>query len=119
MSDPSELARKILTGVLKTGERYGAAYRAEVLSGDATPRVLGRGHDRGPLFGLLAPRPKRALLAWIEQLVDQWELRSEGEYGVRRLTERGSKVLRALEPAALYEIETDGKRMASRRQRPG
>jgi ATP-dependent DNA helicase RecQ len=117
MPESSELERKILTGVVKTGQRYGAAYLAEVLSGEATPRVLGRGGERGPVFGLLVPRTKRAVLGWIEQLVDQGVLRPEGEYGMLRLTERGSKVLRSVEAAALYEVEVGGRPSRKRRQR--
>ena len=115
MPGSSELARKILTGVAKTGQRYGPAYLAEVLSGEATERVLARGHDRGPAFGLLSPRPKRAVFEWIGQLEDQGALRAEGEYGVLRLTERGSKVLRSLEGAALYEVEV-GRRAPAKRK---
>jgi len=118
MAGSGEIARAILTGVVKTGQRYGAAYLAEVLSGEATPRVLGRGGDRGPVFGMLAPRPKRAVLGWIEQLVDQGALRPEGEYGVLRLTERGSRVLRSVEGAALYEVGVDRRNSRTPRRRP-
>jgi len=118
MAGSSEIARTILTGVLKTGQRYGAAYLAEVLSGEATPRVLARGGDRGAVFGLLAPRSKRAVLGWIEQLVEQGALRPEGEYGVLRLTARGSRVLRSVEAAALYEVEVDGRPSGRRGRRP-
>jgi ATP-dependent DNA helicase RecQ len=102
-ADSSDLARKILAGVARTGQRYGAVYVAELLSGERSDRVRERGHETHAAFGALAGTSKGALVEWIRQLVDQGALRPEGEYGVLHLTERGGRVLRAQEEVSLRD----------------
>jgi len=93
-ADSGELARTLLTGVVRTGQRFGPAYVAEVLVGERTERVIQRGHDTLDAFGLMSGKPRNALISWMHQLVDQGALRVEGEYGVLQLTELGAGVLR-------------------------
>jgi ATP-dependent DNA helicase RecQ len=102
LPDSSELARTVIAGIARTGQRYGPAYVAEVLAGDRTDRVGERGHDALDVFGLIPGKPKNILISWMHQLVDQGVLRVEGEYGVLRITPRGVAVLRGDEAAALY-----------------
>jgi ATP-dependent DNA helicase RecQ len=102
LPDSSELARTLIAGIARTGQRYGPAYVAEVLAGERTDRVGERGHDILDVFGLLPGKPKNILISWMHQLVDQGVLRVEGEYGVLRLTPRAGSVLRGDEPASLY-----------------
>jgi ATP-dependent DNA helicase RecQ len=102
LADSGELAQKLLTGIVRTGQRFGPAYVAEVLAGEETERVTQRGHAGLDAFGLLAGKPRNALISWMHQLVDQGALRVEGEYGVLRLSERGAEVLRGETRMALY-----------------
>ncbi len=102
LPDSGELAKTLLTGIVRTGQRFGPAYVAEVLAGERTDRVVERGHDACDAFGLLPGRPKNILITWLHQLADQGALGVEGGYGVLRLTSRGAAVLRGSEEAALY-----------------
>jgi ATP-dependent DNA helicase RecQ len=102
LPDSGDLARILLTAIVRTGQRFGPAYVAEVVAGEKTDRVRDRGHLTSDAFGLLAGKPKNLLISWMGQLVDQEALRVEGEYGVLQLTDRGAKVLRSEETAALY-----------------
>jgi ATP-dependent DNA helicase RecQ len=102
LPDSSDLARTLLAGITRTGQRYGPAYVAEVLAGDRTDRVGERGHDALDVFGLMPGKPKNILISWMHQLVDQGVLRVEGEYGVLRLTPRSAAVMRGEEPVSLY-----------------
>ena len=102
LPDSGDLARTLLTGIVRTGQRFGPAYVAEVLAGERTERVVERGHDAFDAFGLLPGRAKHELISWMHQLVDQGALGVEGEYGVLRLTARGGAVLRGEADAALY-----------------
>ena len=102
LPDSSDLARTLLAGITRTGQRYGPAYVAEVLSGDRTDRVGERGHDALDVFGLMPGKPKNILISWMHQLVDQGVLRVEGEYGVLRLTPKSAGVMRGEETVALY-----------------
>jgi ATP-dependent DNA helicase RecQ len=92
--DSGDVAKTLLAGIVRTGQRFGPAYIAEVLSGERTERVVQRGHDTLDAFGLMPGKSKGALISWLHQLVDQGALRVEGEYGVLHLTELGAGVLR-------------------------
>ena len=50
--DATEAARKLLSAVYRTGQRFGTGHLIEVLGGKATEKVQKFGHDRLPLFGI-------------------------------------------------------------------
>jgi ATP-dependent DNA helicase RecQ len=114
LPDSGELARTLLIGVVRTGQRFGPAYVAEVLTGERTERVVQRGHDTLDAFGLMSGKPRNALISWMHQLVDQGVLRVEGEYGVLRLTERGADVLRQAADIALPDAPAGRKAKGKR-----
>jgi ATP-dependent DNA helicase RecQ len=113
-SDSSDLARRLLTAVVKTGQRYGIAYIVEVLAGEATERVVQRGHDRLDLFGSMSDTPRNGLFAWMRQLIDQGLLRPDGEYGVLKLTPRGVDVFEGRAEAMLLETAAPSRRRKRR-----
>ncbi len=49
--DATEVSRKVLTAVLRTGERFGAQYVVDVLRGSHRQTIQERGHDSLPIFG--------------------------------------------------------------------
>ncbi|HSW47278.1 MAG TPA: DNA helicase RecQ [Phycisphaerae bacterium] len=113
-------AQKVLSCVVRTRERYGAAYIAEVLRGEPTDRVIQRGHQELSTFGLMPDQRKPVLMAWIDQLVDQQMLVREGEYRVLKVTARGWQVLRGQEEVRLLEVGARGRaRRARRARKPG
>ncbi|EQB19378.1 DNA helicase RecQ [Novosphingobium lindaniclasticum] len=52
--DVSELARKLLSAVYRTGQSYGLGHLEKVLTGASDDRVLQRGHDQLSVFGILS-----------------------------------------------------------------
>ncbi len=116
LPESGELARKLLTGVVRTGQRYGLAYVAEVLAGDATERVVQRGHESLEVFASMSDHPRTALMSWLRQLLDQGALRPEGEYEVLRLTPRGLEVFEGRGSVGLLEFHSAKKR--KRRAKP-
>ncbi|MBS3961065.1 MAG: DNA helicase RecQ [Sandarakinorhabdus sp.] len=50
--DMSEAARKLLSAVYRTGQRFGLSHVAKVLRGAGDARVTGLGHDRLSVFGI-------------------------------------------------------------------
>ena len=102
LPDSGELARKVLRGISRTGQRYGASYVSEVLSGQKTDRVRERGHDALDVFGSLPGKPKGVLMGWIDQMVDQGVLELEGEYRVVRLLPKAAEVIQGREEPSLY-----------------
>jgi ATP-dependent DNA helicase RecQ len=100
--DAHVIAQKILSAVFRTGQRFGASYVIDVLRGSKGARVVERGHDKLPTFGLLADVPAQRLGNYIDQLVDAGDLaRSEGEYPVLALTTASAQVLRGERQAVL------------------
>jgi ATP-dependent DNA helicase RecQ len=93
--DGHVLAQKILSAVVRTGQRYGAAYVIDVLRGSRSDKVLQRGHDRLPTHGICRDVPVGRLGNFVDQLVDLGLLvRSEGEYPTLQLGHDAMAVLR-------------------------
>ncbi len=114
MSDSLVTAQKILSCILRLGERFGGSYTALVLVGSQDQRILENRHDALSTYGLLRDYPRRTVHDWIEQLVGQDCIEKVGEYNVLTVTERGRGVLkgqvspRLLQPATkpLREAKT-------------
>jgi ATP-dependent DNA helicase RecQ len=51
--DATEVARKYLSAVYRTGQSFGAGHVEAVLTGSANERVMQRGHDRLSVFGIV------------------------------------------------------------------
>jgi ATP-dependent DNA helicase RecQ len=96
-------AQKILSSIVRQGERFGAEYTAAVLTGSREDRILANLHDRLSTYGLLAQHPRPVVREWIEQLADQECVERVGEYSVLRLTEKGRRVLKGLDTPVLTE----------------
>ncbi len=61
MVDASELARKLLSAVYRTGQSFGIGHIEKVLRGANDDRIMARGHDRLSVFGIVA-QPEVGLL---------------------------------------------------------
>ena len=94
-SEPVVLARKILSCVMRVGQRFGATHVASVLRGHASEQVVARGHAKLSTFGLLSEASLAEVRGYIEQLVGLDLLRLTGdEYPVLGLTARGIELLK-------------------------
>ena len=54
VSDMTDLARKLLSAVYRTGQSYGLGHLEKVLTGGTDERVLLRGHDQLSVFGIVS-----------------------------------------------------------------
>ena len=114
------IAQKILAAVARTGQRFGSVHVVDVLRGKRSAKVVERGHDQLPTFGLLAAEPAPRLYNFIDQLVDAGELaRTPGEYPVLVLTPAGVAVLRGEREAVLMTPRGDLAAQPRRTPRPG
>jgi ATP-dependent DNA helicase RecQ len=59
--DTTELARKVLSAVYRTGQSFGFGHVQKVLTGSADERVAQRGHDRLSVFGIVGEDEARLL----------------------------------------------------------
>jgi ATP-dependent DNA helicase RecQ len=104
VDDPQVLAQKILSCVVRTGQRYGAAHVTDVLRGADTARVRQTGHDQLSTFALLKDHSTAEVRGWIDQLVGQEHLRVEGDrYPTLYLSDSGVRVMKAEEPVVLFQ----------------
>ena len=95
LADGTESARKALSAVMRTGQRFGAAHIVDVLRGTETEKIVRAGHDRLPTFGVgrdLSPMEWRSLL---RQMVAAGALDLDIKgYGGLKLTDRGRDLLK-------------------------
>jgi ATP-dependent DNA helicase RecQ len=94
LPDSLVMAQKILSGVARVKERFGARYVAEVLKGSKNAKLLQNGHDQLSTYGLLADYTLPDIGDWIDQLLGLGFLAREGEYQTLRLTETGRSLLK-------------------------
>jgi ATP-dependent DNA helicase RecQ len=117
VEDALVIAQKILSCVLRLGQRFGGAYTASVLVGSTEKRILENGHDTLSTYCLLSEHPKPVVQDWIEQLVGQGYLEKTGEYNILVVTEKGRAILKgsgtphllkpAQKPAKISKIASD------------
>jgi ATP-dependent DNA helicase RecQ len=94
MDDALVMSQKILSCIVRLGERFGGDYTAAVLTGSREERILQSQHDMLSTYGLLQEHSKHTVHDWIEQLVGQGYAEKTGEYNVLRVTESGWQVLK-------------------------
>jgi ATP-dependent DNA helicase RecQ len=110
-------AQKVLSAVVRTGERFGAGYIADVLTGEATDAVRQRGHDQLKTFGVGKDKSKRAWQTVIRQLYAAGAIEeASAEHGGYRIAQRGVAILKGQERLTLRVVQETAKRQ-SRRER--
>jgi len=97
-------ARKALSCVVRTGQRFGAAHLVDVLRGADTAKVRQFGHDRLPTYGIGADMDANQWRSVFRQLVAGGLLDADIEgHGALRLTADGAEVLRGGRSLSLRE----------------
>jgi ATP-dependent DNA helicase RecQ len=92
--EPLILGQKILSCVVRCGERFGGQYVAQVLHGSQEARIRENRHDKLSTYGLLKEHRVTAIRDWIEQLVGLGCLELQGEYRALVVTPLGRELLR-------------------------
>jgi ATP-dependent DNA helicase RecQ len=103
IDDALVTAQKILSCVVRLGQRFGAGYTAAVLTGSDEKRILQNEHDALSTYGLLSAYSKHTVHDWIEQLEGQTYIEKVGQYNVLNVTEKGWQVLRGNEKPRLLK----------------
>jgi ATP-dependent DNA helicase RecQ len=98
-------AQKVLSAVVRTGQRYGAAHLVDVLRGEATDAVQRQGHDRIKTFGVGSDRSAHAWRTLVRQLFAAGALaEASEEHGGFRITPEGEAILFGHERISLRSI---------------
>ena len=82
--EASELARKLLSAVYRTGQSYGIGHIEKVLTGQNDERIESRAHDKLSVFGIVAPHEAALLRPLTRTLVAR---------GILAATEHGGLML--------------------------
>jgi ATP-dependent DNA helicase RecQ len=116
--DATEAARKALSCIYRTGQRFGAVHLIDVLRGRASERVSQWAHDKLSVFGIGADLDEATWRAVFRQLVALGYARPDHEaYGALRLTEASRAVLRGEQPVEMRRpASRPAKRKAQRRE---
>jgi len=93
--DGTEVSRKLLSAVYRTGQRFGAAHLVDVLLGNATAKVQQHRHDGLSVFGIGKELKANAWRSVMRQLIVQGYLRADPErFGAMVLTRTSRALLR-------------------------
>lgn len=102
LADMTLDARKLLSAVIRSGQRFGAGHLADILTGTATEAVRRQNHDGLKTFGVGADKPKSAWTALTRKLFAADALaEASSEHGGFRLTAKGEDILFGRETIAL------------------
>jgi ATP-dependent DNA helicase RecQ len=102
--DATDAARKALSAIYRTGQRFGAVHLIDVLRGKATERVTQWAHDRLGVFGIGVELDEAAWRSVFRQLVAHGMAEVDhARHGGLRLTDAARPVLRGEQRVALRE----------------
>ncbi|HEV7802669.1 MAG TPA: DNA helicase RecQ, partial [Burkholderiales bacterium] len=118
--DATDAARKALSCMYRTGQRFGAVHLIDVLRGRATERVSQWEHDKLGVFGIGGDLDDAAWRNVFRQLVALGYARPDHEaYGALRLTEASRPVLKGeqrvdMRRSALVQRKASGSRRTAK-----
>ncbi|WP_306114649.1 MULTISPECIES: DNA helicase RecQ [unclassified Roseovarius] len=93
--DGTEAVRKALSAILRTDEFFGAGHLIDILIGNETDKVRGRGHDQLPTFGVGRDLDRRTWQGVFRQMMGLDLIRPDRErHGALRMTETARPILR-------------------------
>jgi ATP-dependent DNA helicase RecQ len=100
--DASELARKLLSAVYRTGQSFGIGHIEKVLMGQSDERITSRAHDKLSVFGIVAGEEVRLLRPLSRTLVARGMLAAT-EHGGLMLGPEARAVLKGEAGVAIAE----------------
>ncbi len=110
--DATIITQKILSAIVRTGERFGGRYVLSVLRGARVKKVLELGHDKLSVFGIAKNISEEEIMYFINLLIAKGLItKNDSEYPTIYLTNRGKKFLNNREkiilPAPQFEKESE------------
>jgi ATP-dependent DNA helicase RecQ len=100
--DATEITQKVLSAVVRTGERFGAGHVISVLLGAGTKRVVSQRHDELSVFGVASQHSSDELKELFVALGSKGLLETaSGQYPTLRLSPKGKAFLNARESLTL------------------
>lgn len=95
MHDATEISQKILSAVLRTGERFGLAYVCDILRGSKQKKILENQHDSLSVYGVAKDIPMNRLREYVDLLLQKnYLVKQIGEFPTLAVSQMGKTVLR-------------------------
>ena len=105
--DATVITQKILSAVIRAGERFGATHISQVLTGRRVKSVLERGHDNLSVFGIVDDYAAKSLREIMATLVGRGLLaRGDSQYPTLYVTRQGRLFLKNRESMELPVLES-------------
>ena len=102
--DATEISQKIISTVIRTGQRFGAGHISSILRGSRSKRVLALGHDQLSVSGIAQDSTDDTLKQIIGLLLARGLLaKNEGQYPTFAVTEAGRLFLQRRESLVLVK----------------
>ena len=117
IADVSELARKFLSAVYRTGQSFGFGHVEKVLTGANDERITARGHDRLSVFGIVDSLEQPMLRPLARALQARGSLAST-EHGGLMLAGDAKAILTG-EASVLIALQPKAERASRSRRRDG
>ncbi len=86
-------AQKLMSCVIRTGERFGISYVVDVLLGSKQRKIIDNGHTQLSTWGIGKNISKEDWLALADTLIARNYLRREGDYKIIKVTYAGKSAL--------------------------
>ncbi len=100
--DATVVAQKMLSAVIRTGERFGIVYVIRILLGSRGKRITELEHNKLSVFGIVNDYDRKGLRRIADGLIAKGLLaRADGEYAVIKVTDAGREWLRSRRPLTL------------------
>ena len=116
LNDVTELARKLLSAIYRTGQGYGLGHIEKVLIGKADERITQRGHDALSVYGIVGA-DEAALVRPLARALQARGVLVPTEHGGLALGEGAREILRGEEAVGLAIAARPAR--AARRSRDG
>ena len=114
-ADITEEARKFLSAIYRTGQRFGKGHLIDVLRGAKNRKIRQFGHDALTVYGIGAEHERGYWEAVAERLAELGMIR-RGEHGSLLLTPSGAEVLKGRTSVEIRAGRLQTKRQASKRR---
>jgi ATP-dependent DNA helicase RecQ len=115
--DATEISHKILSAVIRTGERFGMNHVIDVLSGKNTKKIRDLRHDILPVFGVEKKFQKEEIRHFILALLSRNLLvKNDGEYPTLKVSGEGREFLKYREKISLVKPQVVQKTVVKKRQ---
>jgi len=100
--DATVAAQKLMSTIVRTGQRFGGGHVIDVLTGKSTDKVVSNGHAALPVFGIGTELDERGWRSVARQLVARGYVAADAErFGALSLTEQARPLLRGEVPLEL------------------